>query len=495
MNALLIYPKIPNTFWSFNYAVKFLKRKSAFPPLGLLTVAKMLPQNWTLKMVDMNVEGLKKKDILWADIVFISAMTIQRESVLNVINLCKNFNKKTVAGGPLFTSEPFNFGDIDHLVLNEAEITLHQFLSDFERGEAKKIYSTKDFAEIENTPAPLHSILKLKKYASMSIQYSRGCPFNCDFCNVTALFGHTPRVKRAEQIIAELDNLYNSGWRRSVFFVDDNFIGNKKHLKSELLPALIKWRIGKDGMPFFTEVSINVADDEELMELMVQSGFDTVFIGIETPDDDSLSECSKHQNIKRNLIEDVKKIHSFGLQVQAGFIVGFDSDTEKSFDKLYQFIQTSGIVTAMVGLLQAPYGTKLYERMKKLGRLKENLSGDNTDCTTNIISIMDSETLIRKYKKIVSELYSPKNYYNRVKTFLKDYKSKRKNEPKNLRFQIEQIRAFFRSIIKIGILGKERFHYLRLLTWTFFHRPSYFSLAVSLAIYGYHFRKIAEINK
>ncbi|NMB98984.1 MAG: B12-binding domain-containing radical SAM protein [Thermoanaerobaculaceae bacterium] len=495
MNALLIYPKIPNTFWSFNYAVKFLKRKSAFPPLGLLTVAKMLPQNWTLKMVDMNVESLKKKDILWADIVFISAMTIQRESVLNVINLCKNFNKKTVAGGPLFTSEPFNFGEIDHLVLNEAEITLPQFLSDFERGEAKKIYSTDDFAEIENTPAPLHSILKLKKYASMSIQYSRGCPFNCDFCNVTALFGHTPRVKRAEQIITELDNLYNSGWRRSVFFVDDNFIGNKKHLKSELLPALIKWRNGKDGMHFFTEVSINVADDEELMELMVQAGFDTVFIGIETPDDGSLSECSKHQNIKRNLIEDVKKIHSFGLQVQAGFIVGFDSDTEKSFDKLYQFIQKSGIVTAMVGLLQAPYGTKLYERMKKLGRLKENLSGDNTNCTTNIISIMDSETLIRKYKKIVSELYSPKNYYNRVKTFLKDYKSQRKNEPKNLRFQIEQISAFFRSIIKIGILGKERFHYLRLLTWTFFHRPRYFSLAVSLAIYGYHFRKIAEINK
>jgi radical SAM superfamily enzyme YgiQ (UPF0313 family) len=495
MNALLIYPKIPNTFWSFSYAVKFLKRKSAFPPLGLITIAKMLPKDWSLKLVDMNVKPLKKKDILWADIVFISAMTIQRESVLSVIKMCRNFKKKTVAGGPLFTSEPFNFVDIDHLVLNEAEITLPQFLEDLKNGKEKKIYSTKEFADIRQTPAPLLDILDLKKYASMSIQYSRGCPFNCDFCNVTALFGHNPRVKKAEQIINELDNLYNSGWRRSVFFVDDNFIGNKKILKTELLPALVKWREGKDGMPFFTEVSINIADDEELMKLMVMAGFDTVFIGIETPDDESLAECSKHQNIKRNLIEDIKKIHSFGLQVQAGFIVGFDSDTEKSFEKLYEFIQESGIVTAMVGLLQAPYGTRLYEKMKSLGRIKDNLTGDNTDCTTNIISIMDSETLIKKYKKIVSELYSPKNYYKRVKTFLKDYKSIKSNEPKNFKFQIEQIRAFFRSIVKIGILGKERFHYFRLLTWTFFHRPRYFSLAVSLAIYGYHFRKIAEINK
>lgn len=494
MKALLIYPKIPRTFWGFNYALKFLKRKSAFPPLGLLTVANLLPKNWSLKMVDMNVESLKTRDIVWADIVFLSAMTIQRESVNKIIKLCKSKGKKLVAGGPLFTSEPFHFDDIDCLVLNEAEITLPQFLNDLEKGDLKKIYSTKNFADMGKTPPPDLKLLKLNKYASMSIQFSRGCPFDCDFCNVTALFGHKPRIKLVSQIIEELDNLYNAGWRRSIFFVDDNFIGNKKIVKTQLLPALIEWRKGKEGVPFFTEVSINIADDEELIKMMCSAGFDTVFIGIETPNDESLCECSKHQNIKRNLVEDVKKIHSLGLQVQAGFIVGFDSDTESSFEKLYQFIQMSGIATAMVGLLQAPYGTKLYEKMRSLGRLKENISGNNTDCTTNIILKMDYETVIKKYKKVVSELYKPKNYYKRLRTFLKDYQTVHIKEPKDLIYKMEQIRAFLHSIVRIGILGKERFYYLKLLIWTALHKPSYFSLAVSLAIYGYHFRKISEIK-
>ncbi len=492
MKALLIYPEIPKTFWGFNYALKILKRKSAFPPLGLMTVANLLPKNWSCKMVDMNVESLKAKDISFADIVFISAMTIQRESVKNVIKMCKDFGKKIVAGGPLFTSEPFNFEDVDHLVLNEAEITLPLFLKDLEKGDLKRIYSTTNFADITETPPPDLTLLKLNKYASMSIQFSRGCPFDCDFCNVTALFGHRPRTKKVSQIIEELDNLYHTGWRRGIFFVDDNFIGNKKVVKNELLPALIEWRRGKEGVPFFTEVSINIADDEELIKMMCRAGFDTVFIGIETPDDESLCECSKHQNVKRNLVEDVKKIHSLGLQVQAGFIVGFDNDTESSFEKLYHFIQKSGIATAMVGLLQAPYGTKLYEKMKSMGRLKENITGSNTDFTTNIVLKMDYETIMKKYREMVCNLYKPENYYKRLKTFLKDYTAVKQNEPKDFKFKMEQIKAFLRSTMRIGILGKERFYYWKLLLWTALFKPSYFSLSVSLAIYGYHFRKIFQ---
>lgn len=494
MNALLIYPKFPDTFWSFKHAIKFIRKSSAFPPLGLLTVAAMLPEDWSMKLVDMNVGSLTQKDLAWADYAFMSAMTVQQESAVEAIERCKRAGVPVVAGGPLFTSDPGRFENVDHLVLNEAEITLPFFLDDLGRGGPKAVYRTKDYADIRSTPPPLWKLAEMKKYASMSIQYSRGCPFNCDFCNVTALFGHIPRIKSTQQVIRELDNLYDSGWRRAIFFVDDNFIGNKKVLKLDLLPALIEWRKGKRGVPFFTEVSINLSDDEDLMDLMAAAGFDTVFVGIETVEDKSLAECSKHQNIERNMIEDVRKIHKAGLQVQGGFIVGFDSDSDSSFDRLINFIQKSGIVTAMVGLLQAPPGTRLHERLMKMGRILERLSGDNTDCTTNIVPKMDMDVLLSKYKSVIDYLYSPKNYYKRVKTFLKEYEGPRVKAPLGMKYNLEQLRAFSRSIVQLGILGKERFYYWRLLAWTFIYHPRHFPLAVSLAIFGHHFRKIAEMH-
>ncbi|MBN1668585.1 MAG: B12-binding domain-containing radical SAM protein, partial [Anaerolineales bacterium] len=306
MKILLVYPEFPDTFWSFKHALRFIHKKAASPPLGLLTVAAMLPAEWEKRLVDLNVTNLTPKDLAWADYVFISAMIVQRDAARALIDRCKDFGVKVVAGGPLFTMEHEQFPQVDHFVLNEAELTLPPFLADLASGHAQRIYTTTEYADIHLTPAPLWQMANLKHYDTFSIQFSRGCPFSCDFCNVTALLGHRPRTKTAAQVIAELDSLYALGWRKSIFFVDDNFIGNKKLIKFEMLPALIEWRKGKSGMPFSTEASINLADDPDLISLMTQAGFDTVFVGIETPNEDSLTECSKNQNKDRDLVESVK---------------------------------------------------------------------------------------------------------------------------------------------------------------------------------------------
>ena len=488
MKALLIYPEFPDTFWSFKHALKFIHKKAAFPPLGLLTLGAMLPKEWSTRLIDLNVKAVTEKDLAWADAAFISGMSVQRDSAHQIIAQCKEGGLKVVAGGPLFTSEYEEFDLVDHFVLNEAELTLPLFLADLERGSAKPVYKTSEFSNISATPAPLWELADMKRYASMNIQFSRGCPFDCDFCNVTVLFGHRPRIKSSGQVIAELDALYGLGWRGQVFFVDDNFIGNKRYLKTQLLPALAEWRNDKKGIRFNTEASVNLADDRQLMEMMVQAGFDTVFVGIETPDEGGLAECNKKQNKNRDLIESVKRIQRAGLQVQGGFIVGFDSDTHSIFQRQIDFIQKSGIVTAMVGLLQAPVGTRLYERLKQEGRLLGHTSGDNVDGTTNIITRMDLDTLREGYRNIMQHIYSRKHYYRRVKTFLREYKAPKIKIP----LDYQSILAFFRSNIRLGIIGSERFQYWGLLWWTLFRRPGLLPLAVTFAIYGYHFRKVSN---
>ena len=492
MNVLLIYPKFPDTFWSFKHALKFIHKKSSAPPLGLLTVAAMLPKDWQLKLVDENIRDLREKDLAWADMAFISAMTIQQEGAREVITRCQSAGIKVVVGGPLFTTEPEEFKGADHFVLNEGEITLPEFLRDLEIGQAKPQYCTDEFADMHQTPTPRWELMNLNDYASMSIQYSRGCPFNCDFCNVTALLGHRMRLKTAQQIIAELDGLYQAGWRGGVFFVDDNLIGNKKALKEELLPALIEWRKDKEGMTFNTEASINLADDSELMSLMTAAGFNKVFIGIETPNEDNLAECNKKQNLNRDLVADIHRIQHAGMQVQGGFIVGFDNDNPRTFQQLIDLIQHSGIVTAMVGILQAPIGTQLYARMEKAGRILKNMSGDNVDGSTNIVPVMNIEVLKQQYKKLLNHLYSPTIYYQRVTTFLKEY-----NLPK-VKVHIDpgviwqNTNAFLRSVFQLGVFGEERRQYWQLFFWTLFHKPRLFPLAIEFSIYGYHFRKINE---
>ena len=490
MKILLVYPTYPDTFWSFKHALKFVSKKASFPPLGILTVAALLPKEWDKKLIDMNTNDLKNQDILWADYIFISAMSVQSESADEVIERCKKLNAKIVAGGPLFTSSPELYSNIDHLVLNEAEITLPQFLEDLTKGAPLKKYTTEDWAEITTTPLPLWELVKMNHYTSMNIQYSRGCPYDCDFCDITVLYGRRPRTKTKEQVIAELDVLYFSGWRGPVFFVDDNFIGNKGKLKKEILPAIAEWMdLRKSPFFFNTEASINLADDENLMRLMVKAGFEAVFIGIESPNDESLVECNKTQNRNRDMISSIKKIQEFGLEVQGGFIVGFDNDPPSIFEKLTHFIQESGIVTAMVGLLNAPTGTKLQKRLSDEGRMLTDFTGNNTDFSINFIPQMDHETLLDGYKKILDTIYSPKYFYERVMMFMKDFEPKKK---KVFHINPGYILALFRSMFKLGVVGDERSYYWKLFFWSLFRKPQLFSLAILFTIYGFHFREVSN---
>ncbi|KPL06287.1 radical SAM protein [bacterium SM23_57] len=490
MNILLVYPEYPDTFWSFKHALKFIFRKAANPPLGLLTVAAMLPKQWKKKLVDMNVTKLKDGDLAWADMVFISGMSIQKISAKSVIHRCKKMGVKIVAGGPLFTAAHNDFDDVDHLVLNEAEITLPPFLKDLQNGHPKHLYSSDQWADIAQTPTPLWELVDIDHYAYMCIQYSRGCPFNCDFCDITALYGRKPRMKDRDQIVAELESLYSTGWRGGIFFVDDNFIGNRKNLKKEILPAIADWNSQKKyHLPFTTQVSIDLADDDELMRLMTAAGFDIVFVGIETPNEDSLKECTKSQNANRDLLACVKKIQSFGMQVEGGFIVGFDNDPLSIFDRQIEFIQKSGIVTAMVGLLNAPRGTRLYRRLEKENRLLVDASGDNTDCSINFIPKMSHDTLMTGYKKILTTIYSPAYYYDRVREFLKGFKPTRRKKQK---FHFRNIATLCKSSLHLGIIGKERLHYWKLFFWSLLRHPRLFPLAITYAVYGFHFRKIIE---
>lgn len=491
LNILFVYPEFPDTFWSLKYAIKFISKKSVYPPLGLLTIAAMLPEEWSKKLVDMNVEKLRTSHLQWADFVFVSAMSLQMASVKNVVSRCRKAGVSVVAGGPLFTSWPEKFEDIDYLVLGEAELTLPLFLKDLEAGNPRHIYTSEERADICKTPIPLWELIDIKKYTSMNIQFSRGCPFNCEFCEIIVLYGHEPRLKSTEQILKELDSLYHIGWRSGVFFVDDNFIGNKERLKKDVLPALIEWSKGKSHpFTFHTEASINIADDDELMRLMVEAGFDMVFIGIETPHQESLTECNKNQNKNRDLLECIDRIQENGLQVQGGFILGFDSDPDTIFDTLIRFIQDSKIIFAMVGLLNAPRGTRLYQRLQKEKRITSDFSGNNTDYSMNFRPKMNYDKLASGYRKVVNTVYSPKYYYTRIIGHIDKMK---KAKCKKAQIQINEIGAFIKSVFLLGIFGKERRWYWRLLFHMLIHDPAQIPTALTFAICGYHFRKIYKI--
>ena len=491
MKILLLHPLYPTTFWSFKYALRFISKKAILPPLGLITISAMLPGDWERKLVDLNISKLKESDLLWADLVFISAMNIQRESVDELIKECKKYNKKIVAGGPLFTQGYEDFPMVDYLVLNEAEITLPMFLKDLASDIPQHLYQTSEFPDITHTPIPDYRLLSLKNYSTMSIQYSRGCPYSCDFCEIPYLYGHRVRTKESSQILEELETLNKLNWKGQVFIVDDNFIGNKKKLKSDLLPELIKWRKEKkDPFEFNTETSIDLADDEELMDLMKAAGFNSVFIGIETPEEKALDECKKVQNRNRDLLQSIRRINNKGMQVSAGFIVGFDSDTAAIFQRQIDFIQQSGIITAMVGLLNAPKNTKLYRRLHAENRILPTFSGNNTDFSTNIIPNMSFQDLQAGYKKIIQEIYSIKPYYQRVRTHLINCKG---GFTKPAKISYGNIKAFFESILRLGLLNKGRFEFWKLFLWSMFRGPSYLSNALLYSIYGYHFRKVYEL--
>jgi len=490
MNILLVCPEYPDTFWSFKNALRFVSKRAGQPPLGLLTVASLLPPEWEKRLVDLNLQPLRNQDLLWADYVFLTGMSVQAESARSVIMRCKETGTKIVAGGPLFTARHEEFQGVDHFILNEAELTLPLFLDDLERGSPKSCYSTDRWADVHTTPLPMWSLIDSRQYATMNIQYSRGCPYDCEFCDITVLYGRVPRTKTGPQVIAELEALYQSGWRDHVFFVDDNFIGNREKLRKDVLPRIIRWMDEKHH-PFSlgTEASLNLSDDPVLLDLMVRAGFEEVFVGIESPNVESLEECKKIPNKNRDLIGSVKILQKAGLQVQGGFIVGFDHDPPSIFDALIHFIQESRIVVAMVGLLNAPLNTRLYHRLKSENRLLKVFSGNNTDFSMNFIPKMSPDGLVNGYRKILATIYSPREYYQRVFDFLRSHQPLQR---RRTRIQIVHLRAVLKSMVLLGVVGKERVYYWRLFFWSLFRRPRHFSLAITLAIYGFHFRRVFE---
>jgi len=494
MKVLLVYPQYPDSFWSFKHALRFISKKAAVPPLGLITVSAMLPSDWQKKLVDMNVAELKTSDIQWADLVFISAMYIQKESVDTIIRECLSLNAKIVAGGPLFTQEFQNYPQIDHFVLNEAEITLPLFLRDIAAGKIpEKVYRTDEFADISLSPVPDFHLLSMKDYAFMDVQVSRGCPYDCEFCEITALLGHKVRMKTTAQVIKELELLYKLNWRGPVSIVDDNFIGNKKEIKLKLLPGLAKWmKLHKYPFVFSAQTSINLADDDELLGLMTRAGFSSTFIGIETPSVESLSECNKVQNQGRNMLHSVKKIQRAGLLVSGGFIVGFDSDSPAVFQQQIDFIQQSGIVSAMVGLLNAPKNTKLYNRLEAENRLFAESTGNNTDYSMNFIPRMNPRELISGYNRIIHDIYTTKPYYERVRKLMINY---RRKNAKTVSISYATLQALIRTFLVIGILNPGRSDFWKFILWTMFVRPGLMADAIEYAIYGYHYRTVYGLRK
>jgi radical SAM superfamily enzyme YgiQ (UPF0313 family) len=490
MKILLVFPEIPDTFWSFRNALKFISKKSSEPPLGLLTLAAMLPRRWEKRLIDMNVSPLADEYIQWADYVFLTGMNVQRQSFKEVVRRCNKLNTSVVAGGPMVSTDGSVFEGVDHYVMNEAEITLPKFIADLVAGCAKHVYSSTEFPSISQTPPPLWNLLEMDKYASMSIQYSRGCPFDCEFCSITVLNGHKPRTKNKEQLLTELELLHKQGWRGSVFIVDDNFIGNKRKLKEDILPALIRWQENLNyPYRFMAEVSINLADDDKLLNLMVKAGFNSAFIGIETVNNESLTECGKSQNKNRDMVKAVKKLQNRGIIVSGGFIVGFDNDPGSIFEQQINFIQKSGIVTAMVGLLNAVPGTRLFQRLKSEKRILSDFEGNNMDGALNFIPKMNHQSLINGYKSILKTIYSHKEYYRRIKTFLKQY-----NPPfyNNSFSSKNEIVAFIKSLWVLGIVEKGRRYFWSLIITSIVKYPSKFTLAVTMAIYGFHFRRVIE---
>src|SRR6267142_1621465 len=418
MKVLFINPEFPDTYWSFRHALPFERKRCAFPPLGLLTVSALLPKQWERRLVDLNVRALKSADIDWADMVFVTGMLVQKESLHEAVRRCKAKGKRVVLGGPYVTTTIEDLPDADHIFIGEAETTLPQFIDDLERGEAKRTYQAVERPPLSTTPVADFHLAEMKRYSAMSVQYSRGCPFNCEFCDIIEIYGRVPRTKSNPQMLAEFDALFALGWRGTVFIVDDNFIGNKKNVRG-LLPELADWQKRHD-YPFtlLTEASVNLADDEPLLEGMRQSGFRRVFLGIETPVEDSLKEAQKSQN-RGNLLDSVKRIQSYGMEVMAGFIVGFDNDPEDIFERQIKFIRESAIPLAMVGILTALPDTQLWRRLQKEGRLLGESSGENTNCQLNFVPTMDPARLIAGYQSIMRTIYKSSEYYRRTLDSLK----------------------------------------------------------------------------
>lgn len=489
MKVLLVYPATPETFWSFKHVLRFVSKRAAFPPLGLLTVGALLPADWQVKLVDLNVNRLTDDDLRWADYVMLSAMIVHKASVTEIVNRCRRVGTPIIAGGPLFTTGYAAFPDIEHFVLGEAEELMPQVIEDMRHGTVRQTYAASRRPDITRVPSPRWDLIDFRSYVTMSVQFSRGCPFDCEFCDIIVMNGRVPRTKSPGQLVAELESFRLRGWEGMVFVVDDNFIGNKREAKA-LLREIIAWRTRTGAkLGFLTEASANLADDAGLCELMVRAGFKKVFVGFETPSLESLRECRKLQNCGRDLAETVRTLQRAGLEVMGGFIVGFDNDPKDIFQRQFEFIQHSGVVTAMVGLLTALPETRLYRRLMAEGRLETESTGNNTEAALNFRPRLGREFLVNGYRELMKELYKPRNYYRRIRTFLENHR------PQGPRLPLSRsdFQAFLKSLWLLGVWHRGRLAYWRFCLSTLLRQPRLFHEAVELAIIGHHFRRVASL--
>ena len=491
--ALLVYPEHPPTYWGADHALEMSGVKATHPPLGLLTVAAMFPASYELRVVDMNVSALHDADLEWADLVFTSTMITQHVSLRAVVERCNRAGVPVVAGGPHPTTFHEEIGGVDHFVLDEVEETFAEFLRDLESGTARRVYREARKPDVTRTPVPRFDLIDIKNYATMSVQFSRGCPFDCEFCDIIKLYGRVPRTKSPEQVVEELDSLYRLGWRGPVFLVDDNFIGNKRDAL-ELLPAIAGWQKAR-GYPFtlITEASANLALMDAMMDAMIEAGFDSVFVGIETPNPKALLKTKKQQNTNETqenyLYHAVRKIQQRGMQVQGGFILGLDSDDEGVFDAQIDFIQETGIPVAPIYLLTAVKGTDMYERMKSEGRLLETPLGTNA-MPLNFKTELEYGTLIDGYKRVIATLYDPtlENYFSRCLTLFRHLKPVRHLRKPRSRTEIDA--AFM--VVRRRLSARQLPAYSKFIAKVSKDYPGMLSDAIYLAAMGYHFEKITR---
>ena len=492
-NALLVYPEHPPTYWGGNFALEIVGIKAAFPPLGLLTIAAMFPPEYDLRVVDMNVTSLEESDLEWADMVFTSTMIIQQVSLQAVIERCNQAGVPVVAGGPHPTTFHDEIEGVDHFVLDEAEEIFPEFLRDLASGKAQAIYRVPRKPDVTQTPVPRFDLIDMKNYNSMGVQFSRGCPFDCEFCDITKLYGRVPRTKTPDQMVNEFELLYRLGWRGQVFLVDDNFIGNKRDAMN-LLPVLADWqRAHRYPFTLTTEASVNLARMDELMDAMIEAGFDTVFLGIETPNPKALLKTKKPQNISKReenyLFNAVRKIQQKGMQVQGGFILGLDDDDESVFDAQIEFIQKVGIPVAPIYMLTAVKGTDMYNRLKSENRILEVSIGGNA-MTLNFKPEMDPKILIEGYRRVTATLYDPtlENYFKRCLTLLEHLK------PVPHLLKPRSKNAIYAELM--GVRGRLAANqvpaYMNFIAKVAKNHPQMLSKAIRLAGLGYHFEKITS---
>ena len=492
-NALLVYPEHPPTFWGADHALELTGVKATHPPLGLLTIAALFPQSYELRVIDMNVSALQDADLEWADLVFTSTMITQHVSLRAVIERCNDAGVPVVAGGPHPTTFHEDIAGVDHFVLGEVEEVFADFLQDLEEGAAKAIYREMRKPDVTATPVPRFDLIDLKNYATMSVQFSRGCPFDCEFCDIIKLYGRVPRTKSPEQVVAELDSLYRLGWRGPVFLVDDNFIGNKRDAL-KLLPAIAEWQKPR-GYPFtlMTEASANLALMDAMMDAMIEAGFDSVFVGIETPNPEALLKTKKAQNTSKTqenfLYQAVRKIQQHGMQVQGGFILGLDGDDEGVFDAQIEFIQETGIPVAPIYLLTALKNTDMYERLKSENRLLEAPLGTSA-MPLNFRTEMSYGTLIEGYKRVLTTLYDPtlENYFSRCLTLFRHLKPVRHLRKPRSRNEID---AAFMTVRR-RLSARQVLAYSKFIGKVSKEYPRMLPEAIYLAAMGYHFEKISR---